>query len=38
MFPKIKEILKERQFDDIDDISSKILSTKPVPKLFRRVD
>jgi hypothetical protein len=39
LFPKIKEILKGRHFDDIDDIrryniSSEGHSTKPVPKLF----
>ena len=40
LFPKIKEILKGRHFDDIDDISSNYIgssegpSTKPVPKLF----
>jgi hypothetical protein len=32
LFPKIKEILKGRHFDDIDDIKDH--STKPVPKLF----
>jgi len=38
--PKIKEILKGRHFDDIDDIRSnttaalKAIPTKPVPKLF----
>jgi hypothetical protein len=42
--PKIKEILKGRRFDDIDDIrsnkdgGSEDHSTKPVPKLFLRVD
>jgi len=40
LFPKIKEILKGRHFDDTDDIrintngSSEGHSTKPVPKLF----
>jgi len=35
LFQKIKEILKGRHFDDIDDIrSSEGHSTKPVPKLF----
>jgi hypothetical protein len=40
LFPKIKEILKGRHFDDIDDIRSNTTaaleghSTKPVPKLF----
>jgi len=34
LFPKIKEILKGRHFDDIDDRSSEGHSTKPVPKLF----
>jgi hypothetical protein len=34
LFPKMKEILKGRHFDDIDDISSEGHSTKPVPKLF----
>jgi len=40
MFPKIKEILKGRHFDDIGDIMNnttaalKAHSTKPVPKLF----
>jgi histone-lysine N-methyltransferase SETMAR len=37
LFPKIKEILKGRHFDDIDD-SSEGHSTKPVPKLFLRVN
>jgi predicted metallo-beta-lactamase superfamily hydrolase len=39
LFPKVKEILKERHFDDIDDIrsnkyngSSEGHSTNPVPK------
>jgi hypothetical protein len=31
LFPKIKEILKGRHFDDVDDISSE---GQPVPKLF----
>jgi hypothetical protein len=36
---KQKKIWKGRHFDDIDDIrSSEGHSTKPVPKLFRRVD
>jgi len=40
LIQKIKEILKGRHFDDIDDIrnkyngSSEGHSTKPVPKLF----
>ena len=40
LFPKIKEILKGRHFDDSDDIRSNTngtsegRSTKPVPKLF----
>jgi hypothetical protein len=39
LFPKIKEILKGRHFEDIDDIRSKYdgsseSSTKRVPKLF----
>jgi len=39
LFPKIKEILKGRRFDDIDDIRSNTTvalkaTTKPVPKLF----
>jgi hypothetical protein len=40
LFLKIKEILKERHFDDVDDIrsnndgSSESHSTKPFPKLF----
>jgi transposase len=38
LFPKVKEVLKRRHFDDIDDIrsntSSEGHSTKPVPKLF----
>jgi hypothetical protein len=34
LFPKVKETLKGRHFDDIDDISSEGHSTKPVPKLF----
>jgi transposase len=35
LFLKIKEILKGRHFDDIDDTrSSEGHSTKPVPKLF----
>jgi hypothetical protein len=34
LYPKLKEILKGRHFDDIDDSHS----TKPVPKLFCRVD
>jgi hypothetical protein len=34
VFPKIKEILKGRHFDDIDDSSSGGHSTKSVPKLF----
>jgi len=42
LFPKIREILKGRHFDDIDDIRSittaalEVIgrSTKPVPKLF----
>ena len=44
LFPKIKEILKRRHFDDTDGIrsnnngSSEGHSTKPVPKLFLRVD
>jgi histone-lysine N-methyltransferase SETMAR len=42
IFPKIKEILKGRYSDDIDDISSNNSSseghsTKPVQKLFLRV-
>jgi len=44
LFPKIKEILKERHFDDINDIRNnttavlKAIPQKPVPKLFLRVD
>jgi hypothetical protein len=41
LFPKLKEILKRRHFDDIDDIRSNKYDsrseghfTKPVPKLF----
>jgi hypoxanthine-guanine phosphoribosyltransferase len=34
LFPNMKEILKGRHFDDIDDISSEGHSTKPVPKSF----
>jgi hypothetical protein len=40
LFPKVKEILKERHFDDTDDIKSNTMaalqghSTKPVPNLF----
>jgi transposase len=40
LFPKVKEILKGRHFDDTDDIRSNTTaaleghSTKPVPKLF----
>jgi len=37
LFPKIKEILKRRHFDDIVDVRSNTRadhSTKPVPKLF----
>jgi hypothetical protein len=36
LFPRIKEMLKGRQFDDIDDIKSNTTAalTKPVPKLF----
>ena len=37
LFPKIKELLKGRHFDGIDD-SSEGHFTKPVPKLFWRVD
>ena len=44
MFLKIKEILKGRHFDDIDNIRSnttaalKAIPQKPVPKLFLRMD
>ena len=40
LFPKIKQILKGRHFDDIDDIrintteALKAVPTKPFPKLF----
>jgi histone-lysine N-methyltransferase SETMAR len=34
LFPKIKEILKGRHFDETDDGSSEGHSTKPLPKLF----
>jgi histone-lysine N-methyltransferase SETMAR len=34
LFPKIKEILKGRHFDDIDDGSSEGHSTILVPRLF----
>jgi len=37
LFPKIKEILKGRHFDNIDDIRNNTTaghSTNPVPKLF----
>jgi hypothetical protein len=40
LFPKIKEILKGRHFDDIYDIRNNMTAaieghfTKPVPKLF----
>jgi hypothetical protein len=33
LFPKIKEILKGRHFDDIDDISSKTMAAlKAIPQ------
>jgi hypothetical protein len=43
VFLTIKEILKGRHFDDTDDIRSNTTgseghSTKPVPKLFLRVE
>jgi hypothetical protein len=39
LFPKIKEILKGRHFDDINDIRSNTTATlKAIPKLFLRVD
>jgi hypothetical protein len=34
LFLKIKETLKGRHFDDINDSSSEGHYTKPVPKLF----
>jgi histone-lysine N-methyltransferase SETMAR len=35
LFPKIKEILKGRHFDDIDDIRSNMTAVlKAIPKLF----